>query len=93
MAKYASEEFKCCISGCAGATKHHIYTQGSRPDLKNKEWNMIPVMQIFRDLFHKKGTKYMADKYPQVKVWLLDNGWEFDKFSRKWRNEGAVRNG
>ena len=90
MAKYASEDFRCILTGFCGATLHHLYTQGSRPDLRNEEWNLIPVIQLYHDLFHKRGTAYMAKSFPSVRYWLLDKGWEFDEFSGKWRHYLAI---
>jgi hypothetical protein len=34
-----------------------------------------------------KGMNYMVEKYPNVKRWLEENGWEKDSYSGKWMHE------
>lgn len=66
-------------------TFHHIYTRGSGgPD---EIWNMIPICFKHHEEWHKVWTTKMAKKYPQVKDWLLKQGWFFDKNQKKWINE------
>jgi len=84
MAEYASEEFICVISGSPGATKHHLTTRGSGGT--DAEHNMIPVAQVFHQMFHNKGTNYMAVKFPAVLSWLKQNGWEYCPVLCKWRH-------
>lgn len=32
------------------------------------------------------GATTFAEKYVNVKIWLTENGWEFDEFRGKWIN-------
>ena len=36
-----------------------------------------------------KGIKWMANKYPNYKKWLIDNGWEMCGVYKKWRLYGT----
>lgn len=65
---------------------HHLRTRKARPDLKDKEWNMIPVCQKHHNEFHNKGIDYMARNYLTVLHWLRRNGWSYNVFREKWLN-------
>jgi hypothetical protein len=82
---------KCIVTG-RDAEYHHIHTRKARPDLSEKTWNKIPVSREIHSSFHAKGTAFMANKYPPIKYWLIQNGWRYDSFVKKWTHEGA-RNG
>jgi hypothetical protein len=62
---------------------HHLHTRKSRPDLVDEPNNKIAVCQNDHNLFHAKGTDYMAENYPTVKKWLINRGWERN-FLGKW---------
>ena len=65
---------------------HHLYTRGSRPEHKDKDWNTIPVCMACHGIFHTRGTNFMAEKFPSVKEWLLERNWYLCDFSKKWRH-------
>jgi len=91
MAEYTKEEYICVVYGTNGATKHHVYSQGAHPRLVDQETNMIPISDELHKEWHAQGTIYMQNKFPQIKQWLLDNGWQFDAAAWKWVNYELLR--
>ena len=67
---------------------HHLFTKRVYPEFSEEDWNLIPVCQKCHNMFHSKGTVYMAENFPSVKKWLIDHGWYFCEFNKKWRREG-----
>jgi len=90
MAKYASEDFICVVTGERGADKHHIYTRKANPELKDKQWNAIPICHKLHEEWHKKGTAYMASNYLAIAKWLKANGWAWDAVLLKWWHDKSV---
>lgn len=70
-----------------GNSLHHIYTRKAHPEHSKESWNLIPVTQDCHNMFHSKGTEYMASKYPRVKDWLESNNWYQCELTGKWRHE------
>jgi 5-methylcytosine-specific restriction endonuclease McrA len=56
-------------------TMHHIYTQKSFPEYKDKEWNLISLCQKHHNEAHAMGNQSFAKKYASVSKWLEENGW------------------
>jgi hypothetical protein len=55
-------------SGQGGAIRlHHIITRGSRPDLADKAWNFLALLDEEHDLIHAKGDDYFLSIYPHLK--------------------------
>ncbi len=82
MAKYASNEFKCVVCLKPGADLHHIKTRKSGgPD---ESWNLLPICHAKHVEAHSIGLIKLADRYPAIKAWLLDNGWLIEQ--GKWRH-------
>lgn len=77
----------CVVTGLPGAEPHHLFTRKSWPQLKDKDWNKIPVCRYIHQKFHSKGTNYMADTYPKIKEWLLKNDWTKDPFRGTWTHD------
>lgn len=82
-------ESRCVPCGHDGSfyplDPEHLLTQKAHPELKN---DPNVVMTNCRKCHTEKGMKgivHMANKYPNYKRWLLDHGWEFCEFSKKWR--------
>jgi 5-methylcytosine-specific restriction endonuclease McrA len=87
MKTFEAHGHACIVCGKQGeglVTFHHLHTRKARPDLINEPKNKIPVCQQDHNSFHAKGTDYMAEKYPKVKAWLINRGWEKDTFLGKW---------
>jgi 5-methylcytosine-specific restriction endonuclease McrA len=74
----------CGISVDGAVTFHHIFTRKSRPDLTYAEQNLISVCAKHHNMFHAKGTNYMANTFNSVKEFLIENGWEFNDYLKKW---------
>lgn len=87
--KFLPEGTKCVVFGTEHPDPHHIYTQGAYPKAPwlNEPWNIIPIAHALHVRWHEKGSKYMTDLFPPIKKWMLDNGWEWDKVSKKWWHE------
>lgn len=63
----------------------HLLPQKSRPELINEEANCITLCRAHHTMKGMKGLGYMANTYPRVKKFLIENGWEFCELSNKWR--------
>lgn len=66
------------------AAYHHVKTFGSGG--KTVPYNLIPLCVSHHNDIHARGTNFFASKFPSVKKWLLEHGWEFEEFSQKWKN-------
>jgi hypothetical protein len=86
MKNYQSDKAcVCCgLIGDGMTCYHHLLTQKSHPELKENKRNMISVCQNHHNMFHSRGIDYMATKFPLVKDWLMNNGWEYNSFLQKW---------
>jgi hypothetical protein len=84
VAKFAGEHIRCIVTGQPNSDEHHIYTQKARPDLKEEKWNRIPLKHELHQMAHQKGMGYMAKNFPEIGMWLVDNGWLWDDFKRKF---------
>lgn len=74
---------RCIISGSPEFDRHHWKSKRSGgPD---ESWNLMPLARIYHVECHKLGATTFANKYPAVKKWLIDNGWVFDEFLKKWK--------
>ena len=84
-------DLPCAATGSISEQRclHHVYTRGSRPDLVDKDWNLMPLIKEAHHLAHSMGLSKFVDTYPRVRVWLLANGWEWDTFNKKWINRRA----
>ena len=75
---------RCIVTGKA-AELHHVKTRGSGgPD---EEWNLVPVSRLIHSLWHSRGNTYMARTYPIIKKWLLEHGWTYDEYTKRWVHE------
>lgn len=82
MAKYASEGFVCIVTGKPGADLHHVKTRKSGgPD---EPWNLLSVSHDIHNEIHAKGLYSVSRKYPQIRAFLINHGWEFDAVLLKW---------
>ncbi len=74
---------KCIVTGQA-ADEHHLLSRKAYPELIDKRWNKIPISRELHTEWHLKGASYMADKYFQIKVWMVNNGWSYCQTKAKW---------
>lgn len=87
MNNFEAHGHACIVCGKQGEgliTWHHLMTRKARPDLVHAPSNLIPVDQSCHNMFHAKGTSYMAEKYPKVKSWLINRGWGYCELMQKW---------
>jgi hypothetical protein len=55
-------------SGRGGMIRlHHIITRGSRPDLVDKAWNFLALLDEEHNLIHSRGDDYFLSIYPHLK--------------------------
>lgn len=80
----SKQDSRCIISGELGPDRHHIKTKKSGGS--DEETNLMPLSRKYHVEVHTMGMVRFSRKYPQVKVWLESNGWEFSSaFGReKW---------
>jgi hypothetical protein len=94
MSNFLSNE-PCVVCGLnvhGMVTYHHLYTQKAHPELKREKWNLISCCGSHHTpLFHTKPLSEVANKYPQVRQWLIDNEWDLIDspkgpiwFHKKW---------
>ena len=84
MAKFAGAHIICCVTWAPGADEHHILTQKSHPEYANAPWNKIPLSHQLHVQAHQKGMTWMAKEYIGVHNWLVEHGWVYCGFSRRW---------
>jgi hypothetical protein len=84
VAKYASEDIVCTVMGSNGAEHHHLVSRGAGGT--DDPHNMIPLCSALHRMAHSKGLRYMADKFPAIRVWLKEHDWEFCPVMLKWRH-------
>lgn len=74
---------KDCIICGNKATPAHIKGRGAFGD--DLADNMIPLCGGHHTEQGQCGFNTFVDRYPIVRVWLIQRGWEFDDFIKKWR--------
>ena len=73
---------RCIISGRQDPDIHHVLTVGSGgPDLP---WNLLPIAHRYHQEVHQTGLNKFAQRYSQVRLWLISNGWTFCLIKNKW---------
>lgn len=81
---------RCIISGLPADT-HHLKSRGSDITAKDIKENLIPLARPYHNEIHNKGIVYMANKYHQVRNYLIQNGWVYESredngFKERWIN-------
>lgn len=81
----SSEPCLCCgIEGANIVCYHHILTQGAHPELIHDVRNKAPVCKPHHNDWHIYGTTKMANMYVGVRKFLINNGWDYSPFYKKW---------
>jgi Putative HNHc nuclease len=76
-------KFKPChICGTTKADPHHVKSKKSGGH--DIERNLVPLCRKHHSEVHTIGLVTFADKYERFKDWLVNNGWQFDEFLKKW---------
>lgn len=73
----------CIVTG-GRADLHHIFSRGAYPELKDMEWNQIPLSRSLHQEVHSRGLMHMTEKYWQVKLFLESKGWTICEVKNKW---------
>ena len=74
---------KCMACGKLEAEKHHFKTRGSGGG--DEDYNILWLCRFHHTEIHKIGNNKFVEKYPPVSDWLVNNGWELDRFLKKWK--------
>lgn len=80
MRAYHDEQ---CILCANPATPAHIKGRGAFGD--DVESNMAPLCGQHHTTQGLRGMNTFANENPKFKEWLINNGWQFDEFVKKWR--------
>lgn len=66
-----------------GTCCEHVKTIGSGGPVV-AGWNNMPICVKCHNLKGSKGISHMAENFPTYKKWLLDHGWIYCGFNKKW---------
>jgi hypothetical protein len=61
---------------------HHVKKRSNLGT--DDQWNMMPLCVYHHGIIHLLGVNRMIEKYPEVRQWLNDNGWQIDEYSGKF---------
>jgi 5-methylcytosine-specific restriction endonuclease McrA len=82
----AKSKAQCVCCGHNGSyyplDREHTKTRGSGGT--DDEWNVSIMCRKCHTEKGSKGLSHMANKYPNYKKWLLEMGWNYDEFLKKW---------
>ncbi len=81
MKSYHTDK-ECVICGKA-ATPAHIKGHGAFGNQTPE--NLAPLCGEHHTEQGQCGMTTFADRYQPFRMWLFDNGWEFDQVVKKWR--------
>lgn len=86
--KYQCQHTACTISGSSPVDLHHVQSRKSGGG--DEPWNLMPLDHRYHQELHQLGLLKMSEKYPQVKKWLSDNGWQYCTVLLKWTNKNNL---
>ena len=72
--KFYDENGICIVCGFKGVDLHHFKHKGSGGS--DESWNLIKLCHKHHVEIHSNGKDSFINKYPKLRDWLLDNGWE-----------------
>lgn len=73
----------CCNCGSSGIIDiHHLKTRGSWGD--DLEFNLVPLDRKCHVDLHKKGTNRFVELNPAFQVYIMDKGWYWDEYRKRW---------
>jgi hypothetical protein len=73
----------CIICGKTGED-HHLLTQKAYPELRDEDWNKMPLCRRHHSQFHRMAATYMANIFKPVRMFLNAKGWKFCETKKKW---------
>jgi hypothetical protein len=83
--KYQSDvsQMPCVITGAPPPNDpHHVKSKKSGGP--ETVWNLVSLCHEKHREFHNIGINSFAKKYPKFEAWLLDKGWTYCEFRKKW---------
>lgn len=82
LKKYQSKKMNCLACGILGVDLHHIKTRKSGGC--DSHFNLMPLCRIHHVEIHKIGMNSMAEKYPKIMKFLIDNSYTYCLIRNKW---------
>ena len=73
----------CTVCG-RDAEYHHVWSYKAGGSTVAK--NLMPLCREHHREVHDKGLTTSAKKYVSIKLWLIENEWEFNDFLKRWIN-------
>ena len=73
----------CVVCGLK-SEYHHLLTRGAYPEFEHEEWNKIPVCRRHHSMFHQHGRNHMAERFPEIKRWLIKQCWSYCETRKRW---------
>lgn len=83
--KYYSSDKCCIITGTSPCALHHVKSRGAGG--KDDAFNLMPLSAYHYNEIHVGGTKKFAEKYPEAKKWLRENGWYICELRGEWTRD------
>lgn len=75
---------------CAATGKKHdkvyIYQISKLLVAQGREWNSLPLGHDEYREIQEVGFEKLIDKYPHVRLWLMEHKWYWHPNRRKWLN-------
>jgi hypothetical protein len=72
----------CIACGSNNSERHHIKTRKTFGS--NEDFNILNLCRQHHSLVHTCGMNKFIEKFPQIKNVLIEKGWEFEEFRKKW---------
>lgn len=77
---------KACL--CCGQTPSDVAHIKTKKTGGTIEWaNLLPLCRGHHILQHSKGFVWLAETFLNVKYALIQRGWEYDEYRKKWVRE------
>ena len=81
-------ELPCTSCGIEGLNEFHHVQHRSQMG-PNEPHNLMALCRKCHTRIHSLGKVNMANRFPSVKQWFLDNNWFLDESSMRWKHEGV----
>lgn len=78
---------RCVACGAWPSDPHHVTTK--KAGGHDTGDNVMPLSRDCHREVHTIGLVAFTYKYPSVKTWLEEKGWEYESNPPKWKNPNA----
>lgn len=83
--------YECVATGKPTTVLHHLITRGSRPDLVDAEFNLMPLCQEAHNQIHLWGNMHFFERYPSALKYVKKKGWYWDSVLHKYWHREATK--